>query len=60
MASTHRGCRALSESYEGVISSVLEDGMTRGPLVRFGSLKGAIELARWLDDPEHYQYDTWR
>ena len=32
VASTNRGCRALSSS-GGVHSTVLDDGMTRGPLV---------------------------
>lgn len=36
VASTNRGCRALRSC--GVTSSIVGDGMTRGPVVRFPSL----------------------
>lgn len=36
VASTNRGCRALKEC--GVLSSIVGDGMTRGPVVRFSSM----------------------
>jgi hydroxymethylglutaryl-CoA reductase len=39
VASTNRGCRALMNS--GVNSRVVADGMTRGPVVRFTSIKRA-------------------
>lgn len=40
VASTNRGCRALTMS-GGVITRVLDDGMTRGPVVRFSSIANA-------------------
>lgn len=39
VASTNRGSRALLEC--GVISRIVYDGMTRGPVVRFTSLDKA-------------------
>ncbi|CAG5130254.1 unnamed protein product [Candidula unifasciata] len=40
VASTNRGCRALQQS-GGVTSVVTNDGMTRGPVVRFPTAKRA-------------------
>lgn len=39
VASTNRGARALLQS--GVKSRIVADGMTRGPVVRFGSMTRA-------------------
>ncbi|XP_031558121.1 3-hydroxy-3-methylglutaryl-coenzyme A reductase-like [Actinia tenebrosa] len=49
VASTNRGCRALAGS-GGVRSSVIGDGMTRGPVVRFPSAMQASEVKLWLED----------
>lgn len=40
VASTNRGCRALT-TCGGVITRVVDDGMTRGPVVRFSSVTTA-------------------
>jgi hydroxymethylglutaryl-CoA reductase (NADPH) len=54
VASTQRGCRAISES-GGAISAIISDGMTRGPLVRFSSLVRAAALKEWLETPQMYE-----
>ena len=53
VASTNRGCRAVASS-GGVNSSVLDDGMTRGPVVRLPSATEASEVKVWLDDADNY------
>lgn len=40
VASTNRGCRALTIC-GGVITRIVDDGMTRGPVVRFSSVTTA-------------------
>lgn len=40
VASTNRGCRALT-ACGGVITRIVDDGMTRGPVVRFSSVTTA-------------------
>uniref|UniRef100_A0A131YNN8 3-hydroxy-3-methylglutaryl coenzyme A reductase n=1 Tax=Rhipicephalus appendiculatus TaxID=34631 RepID=A0A131YNN8_RHIAP len=53
VASTNRGCRALSMS-GGAFSSVVQDGMTRGPVVKLPTAQQAAEVMRWLQKPEHF------
>ena len=53
VASTNRGCRALSMS-GGVKSHILGDGMTRGPVLRFPSASGASQVKQWLDNRENF------
>ncbi|XP_065836680.1 3-hydroxy-3-methylglutaryl-coenzyme A reductase-like isoform X2 [Oscarella lobularis] len=53
VASTNRGCSALRRA-GGVTSSVVNDGMTRAPVVRFPSAKLASEVKRWLQKPENF------
>ncbi|CAH1121039.1 unnamed protein product [Ceutorhynchus assimilis] len=53
VASTNRGCRALKES--GVTSSVVADGMTRGPVVRFPSIVHASKAMQWIQEPQNFQ-----
>ena len=48
VASTNRGCSAINAS-GGVVSVVLEDGMTRGPCLRFPNLERAGAAKLWLD-----------
>nr|QYV43154.1 HMGR2 [Colaphellus bowringi] len=52
VASTNRGCRALKLS--GVTSSIVGDGMTRGPVVRFPSLVRASAAMKWMETPENF------
>ncbi|MED6168330.1 3-hydroxy-3-methylglutaryl-coenzyme A reductase 1 [Stylosanthes scabra] len=53
VASTNRGCKAISAS-GGASSVVLRDGMSRAPVVRFGSAKRAAELKFFLEDPLNF------
>lgn len=53
VASTNRGCKAIYAS-GGASSMLLKDGMTRAPVVRFGSAKRASELKFFLEDPHHF------
>ncbi|XP_060536266.1 3-hydroxy-3-methylglutaryl-coenzyme A reductase-like [Cylas formicarius] len=52
VASTNRGCRALEKC--GVRSSIVADGMTRAPVVRFQSVTRATEAIHWLRKPENF------
>ncbi|XP_024971819.1 3-hydroxy-3-methylglutaryl-coenzyme A reductase 3-like [Cynara cardunculus var. scolymus] len=53
VASTNRGCKAIYMS-GGATCMLLKDGMTRAPVVRFGSAKRAAELKLFLEDPENF------
>lgn len=52
VASTNRGCRAVA-SAGGITSSVLDDGMTRGPVVRLPSATEASEVKVWLNSADN-------
>lgn len=52
VASTNRGCKALEKS-GGVTSVVINDGMTRAPVVRLSSAKRASEVKKWLEDKDN-------
>ncbi|KAL8168309.1 hypothetical protein V2J09_009808 [Rumex salicifolius] len=54
VASTNRGCKAIYLS-GGAASVLLKDGMTRAPIVRFGSAKRAAQLKFFLEDPENFE-----
>ncbi|KMT01597.1 hypothetical protein BVRB_9g215930 [Beta vulgaris subsp. vulgaris] len=54
VASTNRGCKAIMLS-GGATSVILKDGMTRAPVVRFGSARRAAELKFFLEDPANYE-----
>uniref|UniRef100_A0A0E0M2V0 3-hydroxy-3-methylglutaryl coenzyme A reductase n=1 Tax=Oryza punctata TaxID=4537 RepID=A0A0E0M2V0_ORYPU len=53
VASTNRGCKAIAES-GGATSVVLQDGMTRAPVVRFPSARRAAELKGFLENPANF------
>uniref|UniRef100_A0A0B7BAU7 3-hydroxy-3-methylglutaryl coenzyme A reductase n=1 Tax=Arion vulgaris TaxID=1028688 RepID=A0A0B7BAU7_9EUPU len=53
VASTNRGCRALEQS-NGVTSTVTNDGMTRGPVVRFPTAARASVVKQWLEIPDNF------
>ncbi|XP_076933955.1 3-hydroxy-3-methylglutaryl coenzyme A reductase 2-B-like [Bidens hawaiensis] len=53
VASTNRGCKAIYVS-GGATCVLLKDGMTRAPVVRFGSVKRAAELKHFLEDPLNF------
>ncbi|GAB4852993.1 3-hydroxy-3-methylglutaryl-coenzyme A reductase [Ancistrocladus abbreviatus] len=53
VASTNRGCKAIYMS-GGAASVLIRDGMTRAPVVRFGSAKRAAELKFFLENPVNF------
>ena len=53
VASTSRGCKAISMS-GGAKTVLIEDGMTRGPCVKFPNIQKAYFLAEWLKKPHNY------
>ncbi|KAM0049760.1 putative hydroxymethylglutaryl-CoA reductase (NADPH) [Helianthus debilis subsp. tardiflorus] len=53
VASTNRGCKAIYVS-GGATSVLLKDGMTRAPVVRFGTAKRAAELKLFLEEPLNF------
>ncbi|XP_031269219.1 3-hydroxy-3-methylglutaryl-coenzyme A reductase 1-like isoform X1 [Pistacia vera] len=53
VASTNRGCKAIYAS-GGATSVLFKDGMTRAPVVRFGSAKRAAELKFFVVDPLNF------
>ncbi|CAD5119125.1 DgyrCDS7767 [Dimorphilus gyrociliatus] len=52
VASTNRGCRALVKS-GGVRSCVVNDGMSRAPVVRLSSANRAAQVKIWLEENVH-------
>ncbi|GMJ00517.1 3-HYDROXY-3-METHYLGLUTARYL COA REDUCTASE 1, hydroxy methylglutaryl CoA reductase 1 [Hibiscus trionum] len=54
VASTNRGCKAIHLS-GGATSILLKDGMTRAPVVRFGTAKRAADLKLYLEDPGNFE-----
>lgn len=54
VASANRGCKAIHLS-GGASSVVLRDGMTRAPVVRFGTAKRAAELKFFLENPANFE-----
>uniref|UniRef100_A0A0K0FIE6 3-hydroxy-3-methylglutaryl coenzyme A reductase n=1 Tax=Strongyloides venezuelensis TaxID=75913 RepID=A0A0K0FIE6_STRVS len=55
IASTNRGCRAVTES-GGIKSFVIKDGMTRAPVVKFSSITEAYKLKTWIEDQNNFRY----
>jgi len=53
VASTHRGCKAISQS-GGATSFVLSSGMTRAPVVCMPSVSRAVDLKRWIEQPLNF------
>lgn len=54
VASTNRGCKAIYAS-GGASSVLLKDGMTRAPIVRFGTANRAAQLKFYLEDPLNFE-----
>nr|AET72043.1 3-hydroxy-3-methylglutaryl coenzyme A reductase 2 [Litchi chinensis] len=54
VASANRGCKAIHLS-GGASSVVLRDGMTRAPVVKFGTAKRAAELKFFLENPANFE-----
>lgn len=53
VASTNRGCKAITQG-SGASSTILKDGITRAPLVRFPSAREAAELSLWIQEPDNF------
>ncbi|KAI9847163.1 MAG: hypothetical protein M1837_003025 [Sclerophora amabilis] len=53
VASTNRGCTAINAG-GGVVTALLDDGMTRGPSVRFPNLQRASTAKAWLDSEKGF------
>lgn len=53
VASCNRGCRALAAG-GGVKSSILRNGMSRAPLVRFPDATKAAEAKAWMEVPDNF------
>ncbi|KAI3734516.1 hypothetical protein L6452_13986 [Arctium lappa] len=53
VASTNRGCKAIFAS-GGATTILLKDGMTRAPVVRFGTAARAAHLKFFLEDPINF------
>ncbi len=54
IASTHRGCKAITES-GGATTVLTNDGMTRAPAVQLPNAKRAGELVAWIGVPANEQ-----
>nr|ABJ16394.1 3-hydroxy-3-methylglutaryl-coenzyme A reductase [Ligularia fischeri] len=54
VASTNRGFKAIYLS-GGATSVLLKDGMTRAPVVRFGTAKRASDLKFFLEEPLNFE-----
>lgn len=48
VASTSRGCKAITLG-GGARTELINDGMSRGPVVSFTSVRRAAEMKRWID-----------
>jgi len=54
VASTSRGCKAISES-GGATSVIIGDGITRGPVVKLPNVTRAKDLKVYVDSPEGFE-----
>ena len=54
VASTNRGCKAITAG-GGAVCTLLRDGITRAPCLRFESAAEAAALALWVD--EHHNFE---
>ena len=49
VASTNRGCKAVTMSKIGIQTILFNDGMTRGPVLKFPSVRQAYEAYEWFE-----------
>ncbi|CAF1503188.1 unnamed protein product [Rotaria magnacalcarata] len=49
VASTNRGCKAVTISKRGVETIVFNDGMTRGPVLKFNTIRHAHDAYEWFE-----------
>jgi hydroxymethylglutaryl-CoA reductase (NADPH) len=50
VASTNRGCKAISTGGVGAASTILRDGITRAPCLQFSSARRAAQAKLWIED----------
>ena len=53
VASVNRGCKVLSQS-GGVTTVLLNEGMTRAPVVKMPDIKSTAHLRSWLKETKNY------
>lgn len=53
VASTARGLKAITKS-GGANSIVVNNGMTRAPLIRMPNVKRALELKEWIEKMDNF------
>ena len=53
VASTNRGCRAITES-GGATSSLFNEGMTRAPVLQMASSENAVRLKTWVEEADNF------
>jgi hydroxymethylglutaryl-CoA reductase (NADPH) len=49
VASTNRGCKAITMSKGGIETIVFNDGMTRGPVLKFATIRQAYDAYQWFE-----------
>ncbi|CAF3510407.1 unnamed protein product [Adineta steineri] len=49
VASTNRGCKAVSMSKGGIETIIFNDGMTRGPVLKFATIRQAYDAYEWFE-----------
>lgn len=54
VASTNRGCRAITES-GGAKSSIFADAMTRAPVFKLPTASAAADVKRWIEQEENFE-----
>jgi len=55
VASTNRGCKAISQGGSGAHSRIVKDGITRAPCLRLPSAMAAADMKAWCETPVHFQ-----
>jgi hydroxymethylglutaryl-CoA reductase (NADPH) len=54
VASTHRGCKAITQS-GGANATIIGRGMTRAPVIRLSDSRRAAELVLWIQEPANFE-----
>ena len=54
VASTSRGCKAICAG-GGAHTVITDDGMSRGPVISFGSAVRSAEVKEWIDTPQGFE-----
>lgn len=52
VASVNRGCSAVTDA-GGVNARIADDKMTRGPVIKTGSISESLEIKNWIEDHFH-------